>query len=218
MHSHPKSQYQQGINLTFLRCLLQVKQKDLGIDKTKPDSKTVSIIITLFDDERCWTKFCRKHEMNKSGSIEAIIGPMFSGKTTELLRRVRRYSHRQKSCVVVKYAGDLRYSSKHVVSYDGQSLEAIVTLTPDEVYEKMSQYDVVGKLWYLAFPFFFLNNCSKIVSGIDEGQFFDDIVEMSDQLAMAGLIVVVAALIGNQRREGFKKFSISYPNLHQIRC
>ena len=156
--------------------------------------------------------------MNKSGSIEAIIGPMFSGKTTELLRRVKRYSHREKSCVVVKYADDLRYSSTHVVSQDGQSLEAIGTLTLDGVYGKMSQYDVVGKLWYLAFPFFFLNNCSGIVSGIDEGQFFDDIVEMCDQLAMAGKIVVVAALIGNHRREGFKKFSISYPKLNQLRC
>ena len=116
--------------------------------------KTVYIIITLFDDKRCWTKFCNKHAMNKSGSIEAINGPMFSGKTTELLRRVKRYSHRQKSCVVVKYTGDLRYSSTQVVSHDGQSLEPIGTLTLDAVYEKMSQYDVVGKLWYLACPFF----------------------------------------------------------------
>ena len=114
------------------------------------------MIITLFDDKRCSTKFCNKHAMNKSGSIEAISGPMFSGKSTELLRRVKRYSHRQKSCVVVKYAGDLRYSSTQVVSHDGQSLEAIGTLTLDAVYEKMSQYDVVGKLWYLAFPFFFI--------------------------------------------------------------
>ena len=68
------------------------------------------------DDKRCWAKFCSNPAMNKSGSIEAIIGPMLSGKTTELLRRVKRDSHRQKSCVVVKYAGDLRYSSTHVVS------------------------------------------------------------------------------------------------------
>ena len=87
----------------------------------------------------------------------------------------------------------------------GQTLEAIGTLTLDAGYEKKSQYDVVGKLWYLAFPFFYLNNCSENVSGIDEVQFFDDIVEMWDQLAMARKIVVVAALIGNHRREGFKK-------------
>ena len=85
---------------------------------------------------------------------EAIIGPMFSGKTTELPRRVKRYSDRQKSRVVVKNAGDLRYSSTHIVSNDGQSLVANGTLTLDAVYEKMLQYDVVGKLWYLAFPFF----------------------------------------------------------------
>ena len=87
--------------------------------------------------------------------LEAIVGPMFSGKTTELLRWVQRYSHRQTSCVVVKYADDLRYSSTLVVvPLDGQSLEEIGTLTLDAVYVKMSQNDVVGKFWYLAFPFF----------------------------------------------------------------
>ena len=57
----------------------------------------------------------------------------------------------------------------------------------------------------MLFLSFYLKNCSEIVSGIDEGQFFDDIVEMCDQLAMAGKIVVVAALIGNHRRDDFKK-------------
>ena len=92
--------------------------------------------------------------MNKSGSMEEFIGPMFSGKTTEVLRRVKCYSHFQKTCVVVKDAGDLRYSSTHVVSHDGQLLEAIGTLTLVAVYENMSQYYVVGKMWYLALPFF----------------------------------------------------------------
>ena len=91
--------------------------------------------------------------MDKPGSIEAITGPMFSGKTTERLRRVKHYSHRQKFCVVVKYASDLRYCPTHVVSPDVLLLEAIGTLTLDAVYEKMLHYGVVGKLWYLAFPF-----------------------------------------------------------------
>ena len=59
----------------------------------------------------------------------------------------------------------------------------------------------------LLFHSFYWNNCSEIVSGIDEEQFFDDIVEMFDQLAMAWQIFVVAALIGNHSREGFKKIN-----------
>ena len=55
-----------------------------------------------------------------------------------------------------------------------------------------------------------------MVSGNDEGQFFDDIVEMCDQLAMAGKIVVVAALIGNHRREGFKKFLNLLPKVTKV--
>ena len=68
----------------------------------------------------------------------------------------------------------------------------------------------------LLFHSFYLNNCSEIVSGIDEGQFFDDIVEMCDELAMAGKIVVVAALIGNHRREGFKKILNLLPKVESI--
>ena len=56
-----------------------------------------------------------------------------------------------------------------------------------------------------------------MVSGNDEGQFFDDIVEMCDQLAMAGKIVVVAALIGNHRREGFKKILNLLPKVESIK-
>ena len=85
-----------------------MKQTDLGIDKTKPDSKkTVSIVITLFDDKHCWTKFCNKHAMNKSGSIEAFIVPMVSGKTTELLRRIT--VHRQAILLLVVESGTRKF-------------------------------------------------------------------------------------------------------------
>ena len=65
---------------------------------------------------------------------------------------------------------------------------------------------------------YYPNDCSEIVSGIDEGKRFDDIVALCDQLAMAGKIVFVAARIGNHRGEGLKKFSISFPNLIQLIC
>ena len=69
----------------------------------------------------------------------------------------------------------------------------------------------------MLFNSFYPNNCSEIVSGIDEGQFFDHIVEMCDQLAMAGKSVVVAAPIGNHRRDGFEKILNLLPKVESIK-
>jgi thymidine kinase len=49
-----------------------------------------------------------------TGQIQLVVGPMFSGKSTELLRRVRRYTHSKKSCLLIKYSKDQRYSSECV--------------------------------------------------------------------------------------------------------
>ena len=57
----------------------------------------------------------------------------------------------------------------------------------------------------LHFHSYYLNDCSEIISDIDEAHLFDDIIEMCDQLATAGTSFVVVALIGNQRRKCFKK-------------
>jgi thymidine kinase len=57
--------------------------------------------------------------MQDCGSIELIYGPMFSGKSSELLRKIRRYQHARKSCLVVNYKHDNRYSDKEeVVTHD----------------------------------------------------------------------------------------------------
>lgn len=48
--------------------------------------------------------------MQDCGSIEVILGPMFSGKSSELLRKVRRYEHARKRCLVINYLHDNRYT------------------------------------------------------------------------------------------------------------
>jgi thymidine kinase len=48
--------------------------------------------------------------MNPTGSIEIIYGPMFSGKSSELLRKIRRFEHARKRCLVANYSHDNRYS------------------------------------------------------------------------------------------------------------
>lgn len=54
----------------------------------------------------------------KSGQIQIIFGPMFSGKTTELLRRIKRYTVANRKCLVIKYKGDTRYSVAHMSTHD----------------------------------------------------------------------------------------------------
>lgn len=54
--------------------------------------------------------------MSQDGHIEVIYGPMFSGKSSELLRKVRRYQHAKKKCLVVNYVHDNRYTTEDVMS------------------------------------------------------------------------------------------------------
>ncbi|XP_018428336.1 PREDICTED: thymidine kinase, cytosolic [Nanorana parkeri] len=52
------------------------------------------------------------------GQIQVIFGPMFSGKSTELMRRVRRFQVAQYKCIVIKYANDTRYSKEQLATHD----------------------------------------------------------------------------------------------------
>jgi thymidine kinase len=58
----------------------------------------------------------------KYGEIQVIYGPMFSGKSTELLRRIRRYTAARKSCVVLKYHLDNRYAAGDMSTHDSYEI------------------------------------------------------------------------------------------------
>ena len=113
--------------------------------------------------------------------LHVIFGPMFSGKTTELLRRVRRYSAAQKRCLLVKYTMDTRHQG--IVTHDGNSHIGLYMARARELAE--------------------VDTADVDVIGIDEGQFFPDIVVFCGRMAEAGKIVVVAALDGTFQRRPF---------------
>lgn len=56
--------------------------------------------------------------MQQAGSIELIIGPMFAGKSTELLRKVKRHEISGKRCLYIKYSEDSRYSQDSIATHD----------------------------------------------------------------------------------------------------
>ena len=118
-----------------------------------------------------------KANRNKSkGWIEVICGSMFSGKTEELLRRVRRATFANQQIELFKPAIDIRYDEVAVVSHDETSMISTPVHNSAEIliYVNMDSVEVVA---------------------IDEAQFFDEgIVDVCNHLANAGIRVIVAGL------------------------
>lgn len=117
-----------------------------------------------------------------SGSIQVIFGPMFSGKTTELIRRLKRYQVANHKCLIIKYANDTRYVNNGLSTHDKQTLPAVAAIHLTELTKLALEYSVIG---------------------IDEGQFFPDTVEFCEDMANFGKIVIVAALDGTYQRKPF---------------
>ena len=117
------------------------------------------------------------------GKIELIIGPMFSGKSTRLIEQMRKYVNKKKKTIMVKYYADQRYSEKsEVVTHDLIKYDSINCKLLRNSFETLKQYDVIG---------------------IDEGQFFAALVEICEELALMGKIILIAALNGDFRMEPF---------------
>ncbi|WP_138420773.1 thymidine kinase [Aquibacillus sediminis] len=124
------------------------------------------------------------HIMKHSGWVELICGSMFSGKSEELIRRVRRATYGNLSVRVFKPAIDSRYAEESVVSHNGASILARPVDSAQDIVANMDEdIDVVG---------------------IDEVQFFDEkIIEVVDELANLGHRVIVAGLDTDFRGEPF---------------
>ena len=117
------------------------------------------------------------------GKIELILGPMFSGKSTRLIELMRKYVYKAKNTIMVKYYADQRYSQKsEVVTHDLIKYDSINCKILRNSFDTFKEYDVIG---------------------IDEGQFFADLVEVCEELALMGKIVLIAALNGDFRMEPF---------------
>jgi len=110
----------------------------------------------------------------KKGWVEVICGSMFSGKTEELIRRLRRAELANQQVEIFKPKIDTRYDKEDVVSHDSRRIPSIVVNRSADILLRMERFDVVG---------------------IDEAQFFDDqLPDVCDVLADQGHRVIVAGL------------------------
>ena len=113
-------------------------------------------------------------ESHRPGRIEVVCGSMFSGKTEELIRRMRRAEFARQRVEIFKPAIDTRYSEEDVVSHDMHAIPSTPIDSSAQILLLSSEIDVVG---------------------IDEAQFFDNgLVEVCNQLANNGVRVIVAGL------------------------
>lgn len=113
-------------------------------------------------------------EMARRGRIEVICGSMFSGKTEELIRRMKRAIFAKQKVEIFKPAMDTRYSEEDIVSHEGNSIPSTPIDSSASILLMSQGYDVIG---------------------IDEAQFFDPhIVDVCNQLANQGIRVIVAGL------------------------
>jgi thymidine kinase len=121
---------------------------------------------------------------HRGGWIEVIAGGMFSGKSEELIRRVRRAEIARQRTQIFKPAVDNRFDAKRIISRDNRGIDAIAVANTAELRASL----VFGV---------------KVV-GIDEVQFFDDaIVDLCMELADAGIRVIAAGLDQDYMRRPF---------------
>ncbi len=120
--------------------------------------------------------FSEDHQFEtfRRGRIEVICGSMFSGKTEELIRRLKRAKFAHQRVEIYKPAIDSRYSEEDVVSHDSNSISSTPIDSSASILLFTSEVDVVG---------------------IDEAQFFDEgLVSVCNELANRGIRVIIAGL------------------------
>lgn len=111
---------------------------------------------------------------NKHGWIEVVCGSMFSGKTEELIRRLKRAKLAQQNVEIFKPAIDTRYDIEKVVSHDANAIHSAPVKNSTDILSLIKNVEVVG---------------------IDEAQFFDEgIVAVCNQLSNMGIRVIIAGL------------------------
>eukprot|EP01052_Picozoa_sp_SAG31_P000654 SAG31_NODE_19_length_35031_cov_42.510707_5_plen_210_part_00 len=121
---------------------------------------------------------------------------MFSGKSSELQRRLRRFTVAKKNCLLIKYCGDTRYDESCGVTHDQVQMQAVPVAQLSDVSEiLLEDADVIG---------------------IDEGSFLPDIVEFCEQQANRGKTVIVASLDATFQRKEFGRVCELVPLAEEV--
>lgn len=147
-------------------------------------------------------EYIDKSQRGKTGRIELILGPMFSGKSSELINRINRFKSVLKgrptfeegeAILIIKHVIDDRFSVDSVETHEGRNIKAIparILMDNELIKDKSEKASIIA---------------------IDEGQFFEDIAEFSDLQASRGKVVIISALNGTFKRKPFANVSRLIP-------
>ena len=124
---------------------------------------------------------------------------MFSGKTSALLQQYKRYCIRGKRCVLIRYADDNRYTRTGIATHD------LVVQSQDVISCGSKLSDIVSRC----------HDADVVL--IDEGQFYTDIVVITEKLANSGKIVIIAGLDGDRDRGRFGSLMDLIPKAEKVR-
>ncbi|AGB42448.1 thymidine kinase [Halobacteroides halobius DSM 5150] len=126
----------------------------------------------------------------ETGWLEVITGVMFSGKSSELIRRVERAMIAEQDILVFKPSIDNRYSDTEVTTHTGNKITAEIVDNVSDINHKIKEKKETDTIDVVA---------------IDEGQFFsEELVPLADELAQQGLRVIIAGLDTDFAGRGFK--------------
>jgi thymidine kinase len=122
--------------------------------------------------------------VSRPGWIEVICGPMFAGKSEELIRRIKRLEYAKKKTLVFKPSIDIRYSTNEVVSHSNLKAKSIAIKESKEILDYVDS--------------------STFAIAVDEVQFLDkDIIYIAQKLALKGIRVILGGLDTDFRGEPF---------------
>ncbi|OQY83980.1 MAG: thymidine kinase [Chloroflexi bacterium UTCFX4] len=137
------------------------------------------------------------HQPERRGHVELVCGSMFSGKSEELIRRVRRAQIARQNVMVFANQIDVRYGEAQIASHNGSNLQALPIQRAADIW----------KYW----------NESVNVVAIDEAQFFDwEIAKVVEELARRGVRVIVAGLDTDFRGEPFGPMPILMAQAEEV--
>ena len=129
------------------------------------------------------------------GRFNLILGPMYSGKTSELLRRLNRYKIAKKKCLLIKFDEDNRYDDEYVCTHDQVKHKAVKCNKLEKVNNIITNYDVI---------------C------IDEVQFYSDSSIYCDKWANDGKIVEACGLNGDFNKKPFEQITKLIPQVDDL--
>eukprot|EP00035_Acanthoeca_spectabilis_P035607 m.35526 g.35526 ORF g.35526 m.35526 type:complete len:295 (+) comp7451_c0_seq1:210-1094(+) len=137
----------------------------------------------------------------RRGEIQLIMGPMFAGKSTELVRRLKRYMYANLNCVVLKHNIDHRFTDREAEVGYLSTHDNVNVMQAHRVHRLRDAKTVLE---------------DADVIGIDEGQFFDDLVPFCDEAAEEGKVVIVSALDGTFLRTPFGSVGELIPKCESV--